>query len=93
MEAVLHLYNPWILAASVVMFLVSIMVSGLSLGTSAIILLTVALVLAKPSRETFLTWVLEQLILIYASISSLFSMELTWQKVEEIRGQSTRDLI
>jgi biofilm PGA synthesis N-glycosyltransferase PgaC len=84
-EIFLHVFNPWLLLTACLFFLFSIMTDGISIFHVGVISVLVILQLAKPTRMAFRTWVIEQSILIYGSLVGLFSRELVWQKIEELR--------
>jgi len=76
-EAFLHLVNPWILLATVILLTASAVIGS----TTAIMLITVGatLLLYKPYR----TWITTQLYLIAAAIRNLWTKEIAWEKQEK----------
>jgi cellulose synthase/poly-beta-1,6-N-acetylglucosamine synthase-like glycosyltransferase len=76
-EAFLHLVNPWLLLAAVLLLVASAVVGSL-LG--ALLLVLGAVLLAyKPFR----TWIVAQLYLLVAAVRNAYSRELVWAKQEK----------
>mgnify|MGYP001773057550 CR=1 FL=1 len=73
-EFYLHVINPWILAAAVVLLLINH-------GVQAIALLAAGLVAA--AWGPYRTWMVQQLYLLAASVRNLRSKELIWEKQEK----------
>ncbi|MER3468441.1 MAG: glycosyl transferase [Thermoflexus sp.] len=91
-EAFLHLVNPWLLLVASLLFIAFIMVSEfLLLKIVALLTLTFALTI-KRIRRVLTTWVIDQLVLIYACLKGLRSKEVPWTKIEEVRGPSACNL-
>jgi len=84
-EIFLHVLNPWFLVAAVASFAASVLTMGFSLYHLTLILSLGATQFAGGSRKALRTWVVDQLILVYASVSGLFSSELVWPKIQELR--------
>jgi len=76
-EAFLHLVNPWMLLAAIILLAASAVMGS----TTAIMLIAVgvALLLYKPYR----TWVTTQLYLVAAAIRNLWTKEIAWEKQEK----------
>jgi len=73
-ETFLHLINPWILFASLILLLAS----AFMLSTLAIIILALGILLFF--YRTYRTWITTQAFLIIASIKNLFNKEIVWIK-------------
>jgi hypothetical protein len=73
-ESYLHLVNPWMLLAAVILLLLE----TLTLQPLAIIMLTIGMILLlfKPYR----TWIETQIQLILAAIRNLWTKEIVWKK-------------
>lgn len=85
-EVFLHILNPWLLIASFLMLLVFLVTNPLSPLGLALALCGVLPFIPRQTRALLRTWIVEQLVLLYASLSALFSTQLTWTKIEEIRA-------
>jgi len=84
-ESFMHLINPWLLIASFVAFITSIVLDKFSF-LSVVIILTVGIaLLMRPTRKALLAWVVNQLILAYSAIARIRSKELIWRKVHDLR--------
>jgi hypothetical protein len=86
MEALLHLVNPWLLAAATL-----ILTLGAAMGSTASILLLItgiSLLAYRPYR----TWVASQAYLIAASIRNPWTKEITWEKVAKTAKRSRESL-
>jgi len=81
-ESFLHLVNPWLLLAAFTSFVVSIAMDGFSLLNMLMGLVVLAALLVSRVREVLLTWVVNQVILIYSAIAGIPSKELVWRKIE-----------
>jgi uncharacterized membrane protein (DUF485 family) len=77
-EAWLHLFNPWLLlaAATTILFYKALMGS---LTALAVLVAGVVLLILKPYR----TWVVTQVYLVIASVRSLWTREIAWEKQEK----------
>jgi len=76
-ETFLHLVNPWILLAAIVLLLASAVMGSI---LAAMLLATgVALLLYKPYR----TWIATQLYLMAAAVRNLRTKEIVWEKQEK----------
>ena len=74
-EMFLHLFNPWLLFTSVILFVMSIAMFH-SLTASFLLTMGMVLLVAKPYR----TWITQQIHLIVASIRNLWTKEIAWSK-------------
>jgi len=74
-EWFLHIVNPWLLAASFTLFLLSCMTS-LSPFSFGVLSMGTLLLGSKAYR----TWILQQLCLVIAAIKNLKSIEIAWSK-------------
>lgn len=77
LEAYLHLGNPWLLMLSA-----PILLASAALGETislAVLLLGTALLVVRPYR----TWVVQQAILVLASLRNIVTRELVWGKEEK----------
>jgi len=74
-EAFLHLFNPWILLVSTLLFVLSIAMLC-SLIASALLIVGIVLLTVKLYR----TWIAQQIHLIVASIRNLWTKEIAWSK-------------
>ena len=73
-EAFLHLANPWILIAGVIILIASLIEGNIS----ATILLIMGLILLF--LKEYRTWIIQQLYLITAQVRNVYRKELIWQK-------------
>lgn len=89
-EAFLHILNPWLLLAALAGYALSIVVEGLSIYHLAIGMLFGTTVLSERTRDPARTWFVEQLILAYAAVNSLFTSELVWPKIDELRTTASQ---
>jgi len=86
-EIFLHLANPWILLAAVVLLIASAATG--SILAAALLALGAALLLFKPYR----TWIATQVYLLAASLRNLWTKELAWEKQPKTgRGQTPNDV-
>jgi len=74
-ESYLHLVNPWILAAAVILLIASAIVYH-SLLSWIILALGLSLLALKPYR----TWIATQLCLIVGAVRNLYTKEIVWAK-------------
>ena len=74
-ETFLHMFNPWLLLASVILLMISI-VAFRSLVALTLLMLGSVLFAMKLYR----TWIAQQIHLIAASIRNLWTRELAWRK-------------
>ena len=74
-EAFLHLFNPWTLLVSTLLFVLSIAMFR-SLIASALLIVGIVLLTVKLYR----TWIAQQIHLIVASIRNLWTKEIAWSK-------------
>jgi len=81
MEAFLHLVNPWLLLTSALLFALSLGIDGLTLVKLTTLALIVPAMAIKRIRRPLLTWITNQLILVYAAVRSIHSRELSWKKI------------
>jgi cellulose synthase/poly-beta-1,6-N-acetylglucosamine synthase-like glycosyltransferase len=82
MESFLHLINPWFLAASVILLLTGVFLSNYVISISMFILAILLITISKAFR----TWIITQLILMYAQIQYLLKGSLTqWTPIKEAR--------
>ncbi len=88
METYLHVVNPWLLLMSFVIFLLSVMIDLLSPLNLGIILAALLTQVLKPTRRALRAWIIEQMMLLFGSLTGLFSRELVWGKIEELRSDS-----
>jgi len=84
-ESFLHLFNPWLLLIAIILFIASVLVNPLSFLNLAVIFTISIAILVKDSRKALFTWILNQAILIYSMIAGIWSKELTWKKIDELR--------
>mgnify|MGYP000692792412 CR=1 FL=1 len=70
----LHVVNPWLLIASVILFVMAIFYGS----PLALILLGVGLMLL--SLKTYRVWMLQQFYLVIAMIRNLWTKEVIWSK-------------
>lgn len=80
-ESFLHLVNPWILVSAFVALAASFFEGPTPLNV-AIILAVAAILAVKRTRKIFSAWILNQAILAYSAISSIWSKELVWRKID-----------
>ena len=73
-EAYLHLINPWILLASVVLLVLSRSIIGLAVVSAGLIAL---------AWRPFRTWVIQQFMLMYGMLRNVKGRELAWEKVRK----------
>jgi cellulose synthase/poly-beta-1,6-N-acetylglucosamine synthase-like glycosyltransferase len=85
-EAYLHLINPWIFIIATALFIRSSL--KLSVTAIPILMLASALLLYPRTRILAVTWITEQIILVFAAIKNLFTKSVIWEKIEEIRTSS-----
>ncbi|MGQ9469966.1 MAG: glycosyltransferase [Nitrososphaerales archaeon] len=85
-ESFLHLFNPWLLLIAIILFIASVVINPLSFLNLLVILTILVAILVKNARKALFTWVLNQAILIYSMIAGIWSKELTWKKIEELRN-------
>jgi len=74
-ESFLHLVNPYILLATIILLLVSILIME-SITALIILALGIAMLIIKPYR----TWITSQLYLIMAGLRNLWTKEIIWSK-------------
>ena len=70
----LHVVNPWLLIACVILLVTAVFYSSLA----ALILLGIGLMLLM--LKAYRTWVLQQLYLVIAAIRNLWTREIAWSK-------------
>jgi biofilm PGA synthesis N-glycosyltransferase PgaC len=87
-EFFLHVVNPWLLLAAAIAFPISILTDGLSFYHLAILSVIAVVLTSETGRNALKMWVTEQVILVYASLSGLFSNQLIWPKIQELRSDS-----
>lgn len=80
-EAFFHLINPWLLIAFGSIFSLSLIVDGLTPLKLAVVVIIVGTTLVKRTRESLLTWVANQFVLVYSILRSFHSHELSWKKI------------
>jgi biofilm PGA synthesis N-glycosyltransferase PgaC len=81
MESFLNLANPWLLLLATALLLVSVLVGGSIVPLLVILALLVPIILVGRMRCLFLAWTVNQLVLCYAMLASVRSMELVWKNV------------
>ncbi|MGB9022436.1 MAG: glycosyltransferase [Candidatus Bathyarchaeia archaeon] len=81
MEAFLNLVNPWLLLLALAFLLTSVVLGSSALWLFVVLALFVTLVLVGRTRRVFLAWTINQLVLCYAMLAGVRSMELVWKNV------------
>jgi biofilm PGA synthesis N-glycosyltransferase PgaC len=79
-EAFLNLVNPWLLPLAVAFLLTSVVLGGSALWLLAFASF-VPIVLVSKTRRAFLAWTVNQLVLCYAMLAAIRSMELVWKNI------------
>ncbi len=77
-EKFLHLINPWLLILSASLLLLDLTIN---LVVNPSLMLFVFTIFLSIVSSSFRTWILTQLILIYASIKNLFTKDLIWEPI------------
>ena len=90
-EFYLHVVNPWLLLVAAITFPISILIEGFSFYHLGILAAIAVALLSTKGRDALRMWFAEQIILVYASLSGLFSSQLIWPKIEELRSDSLHE--
>jgi cellulose synthase/poly-beta-1,6-N-acetylglucosamine synthase-like glycosyltransferase len=80
METFLNLVNPWVLLLATGLLLVSVLADSL-VALLVMLALLLSVILVRKIRRLFLAWIVNQLVLCYAMLASVRSMELVWKNV------------
>jgi biofilm PGA synthesis N-glycosyltransferase PgaC len=80
-EVFLNLVNPWLLFLAVAFLLTSTVLGSSVLWLFVALALFVPLILIGRTRRLFLAWTINQLVLCYAMLAEIRSMELVWKNV------------
>lgn len=82
-EAFIHLINPWLFIGWIVLYSVSFVTEGATPLKLVTLVLIAGAMAIKKTRQLLTVWIMNQLILAYSSVKSLFKRELSWEKISK----------